>query len=181
MSLLFAVGIIGAWVARAEPPARLAALSSPILLRGDDNTGYRDPLLIEHEGLFQMFFTLGKKEPDGRVYLHVAKSTSTDLAHWTPPRILTPRDMKSWRAAGQPITLGQKDWPWAQGRITAGYVADLGKLPGIGKYVMVFHGTGPEPEPIKFLTGGSIGIARSDDLVQWDWPGKKVGSCIRGP
>jgi len=70
------------------------------------------------------------------------------------------------------LTLGQRDWPWAQGRITAGYVADLRRAPGIRKYVMVFPGTGPAPEPIKFLTHGCIGIAWSDDLIHWDWPGK---------
>ena len=70
------------------------------------------------------------------------------------------------------ITLGQKDWPWAQGRLSAGYVADLRRVAGVGKYVMVFHGTGPEPEPVKFLTHGCIGIAWSDDLKSWHWPSK---------
>jgi hypothetical protein len=87
--------------------------------------------------------------------------------------VLRSADLKNWRPAGSLITLGQNDWPWARGRITAGYVADLRKTAGVGKYVMVFHGTGPEPEPIKFLTHGCIGIAWSDDLVHWDWPGKR--------
>ena len=131
----------------------------------------------------------------------VSLSWSEDLVHWTyaghtpagenvcvlvqggeyvmfhSPRngigVMRSGDLKAWRPAGELITLGQADWPWARGRITAGYVADLRSRPGIGRYVMVFHGTGPEPEPIKFCTYASIGIAWSHDLVHWDWPGKK--------
>jgi hypothetical protein len=299
----------------------LAALRSPILLEGNARIGYRDPLLVDHQGRFHLFFTLGEQEPDGRIYLYVAHSTSPDLTHWSPARRLTPRDLnqnfvspgslvrhagqwvlcmstyprpgdeiygnanarlfvirspdlerwsapelirvkgpdvpvekmgrmidaylmsdkddpgrwwclfkqqgvsmswsrdlehwtyaghtpagenvcvlvqnneyvmfhsprngigvlrstdlKTWRLAGPLITLGQADWPWARGRITAGYVADLRARADVGRYVMVFHGTGPEPEPIKFCTYGCIGIAWSDDLVHWDWPGKSNAS-----
>lgn len=314
--LLLAVAL--AALANAEPQTNLlSALLSPVLFKGDANIGYRDPLLLWHDGTFHMFFTLGIRETNA-VYLHLAKSTSRDLRTWTSPRKLTPsdlnlnfvspgsvvrfggewiicastypqpngelygnamarlflmrstdlerwsapelirvkgsdvpvekigrmidaylmpdkddagkwwcfykqngvsmswsRDLQTWTYAGNAkagenvcvlvhdghyrmfhsphngigvktstdlrtwtdvgplITLGQKDWPWAQGRITAGYVADLRKVPGIGKYVMVFHGTGPEPEPVKFLTHGCIGIAWSEDLKTWSWPGKQ--------
>jgi hypothetical protein len=77
-------------------------------------------------------------------------------------------DLKTWRNDGL-ITLGQKDWYWARGRLTAGFVLDLRKEPGIGKYLMFFHGSGPESERGSF---GSLGLAWSDDLVNWDWPGK---------
>src|SRR5262249_2377539 len=53
------------------------------------------------------------------------------------------RDLKEWRAIGEPITLGQTNWPWAETRLTAGYVVDLRNVPKVGKYVMVFHGMGP--------------------------------------
>lgn len=313
MSLSLCLSVICV-LARADLPA----LSSPILLQGNDTVGYRDPLLLEHQGVFHLFFTVGQKQPDGRIYLSVAQSTSPDLIHWSAAKQLTPNDLRlnfvspgsvvrvggqwvlcmstypmpgrevygnadarlytisspdlrqwsapallrvkgpdvpvekmgrmidaylmpdradpgrwwclfkqngvsmswsrdlehwtyvghteagenvcvlvdrdeyvmfhsprngigvlrsadlqHWRPAGPLITLGQSGWPWAQGRITAGYVADLRRTPGIGKYVMVFHGTGPEPEPIKFLTHGCIGIAWSDDLIHWDWPGKR--------
>lgn len=101
-------------VLSGQPRACLAALSSPILLGGDASIGYRDPLLLEHEGLFTLFFTLGQQEPDGRIYLSVAQSTSPDLVHWTPAKKLTPRDLRL-----------------------------------------------------------NFGIAWSDDLVHWDWPGKQ--------
>ena len=44
---------------------------------------------------------------------------------------------------------------------------------GVGKYVMFFHGSGPWKE----IEGDcykncSIGIAWSDDLKEWTWPGK---------
>jgi hypothetical protein len=332
-------------LANAEPQTNLlSALSSPVLFKGDEKVGYRDPLLLWHKGTFHMFFTLGVREIGSTcsrtlygcaenagikpaatssvtgsnvVYLHLAHSTSRDLRTWTAPRKLTPsdlnlnfvspgsvvrfggewimcastypqpngelygnasarlflfrsadlehwsapelirvkgpdvpvekmgrmidaylmpdkddagkwwclykqngvsmswsRDLRTWTYAGSAkagenvcvlvrdgryvmfhsphngigvktstdlrkwtddgllITLGQKDWPWAQGRITAGYVADLRNVPGVGKYVMVFHGTGPEPEPVKFLTHGCIGIAWSDDLTTWSWPGR---------
>ena len=319
MKLLLALLLASLAVfANAEPQTNLlSALSSPVLFKGDENVGYRDPLLLWHKGTFHMFFTLGEKKPDA-VYLHLAHSTSRDLLTWTVPRKLTPsdlnlnfvspgsvvrfggewiicastypqpngelygnasarlylmrsadlehwsepelirvkgpdvpvekmgrmidaylmtdkddpgkwwclykqngvsmswsRDLRTWTYAGSAkagenvcvlvqdgryvmfhsphngigvktsadlrqwtdagllITLGQKDWPWARGRLTAGYVADLRNVSGIGKYVMVFHGTGPEPETVKFLTHGCIGIAWSDDLKTWVWPGKE--------
>lgn len=314
--VLAGLALLPCHIARAADDALLQALPSPILFAGNDAVGYRDPLLLWHEGVFHLYFTVGEREP-GAVYLYLAQSTSRDLRQWTPVRKLTPRDLKlnfvspgsvvrfrdewilcastypqpdgevygnasarlylfrsrdlenwsepelirvkgpsvpeermgrmidacvvpdkdqpgkwwcffkqngvsrswssdlqtwnfagsaesgenvcllvrddeyvlfhspkngigvmksrdlaNWEAAGPLITLGQAQWPWAQGRITAGYVADLRAVPGVGKYVMVFHGTGPEPEPVKFLTHGCLGIAWSDDLQTWAWPGK---------
>lgn len=90
------------------------------------------------------------------------------------------KDMKHWYDVGRKtlkqdtgsITLGQDNWPWAKGRLSAGFVLDLKDEPGIGKYIMFFHSSGPEPEPIHFDTHCSLGIAWSDDLKHWDWPGK---------
>jgi hypothetical protein len=83
-------------------------------------------------------------------------------------------DLKSWKDSGNPITLGQKEWEWAKGRITAGTVVNLKGEKKVGKYVMFFHGSGPKTEQEgDFDRNASIGIAWSDDLLQWDWPGKK--------
>ena len=82
-------------------------------------------------------------------------------------------DLKNWEDTGALITLGQENWPWAQGRITAGFVLDLRKDPAIGKYLMFFHGTGPEDETVIFNTHACLGIAWSDDLATWDWPRKR--------
>lgn len=69
----------------------LHALHSPILLRGDDKRAYRDPCAVYHEGVWYLYYTLAATEPDGMVYLYAAMSDSTDLLHWSEPRLLTPR------------------------------------------------------------------------------------------
>lgn len=61
------------------------------------------------------------------------------------------------------LTFGQADWHWAQSRITAGFVLDGTQIPGIGKYLMLFHGD----EPDSFPFNASIGVAWSDDLICW--------------
>ncbi len=80
-------------------------------------------------------------------------------------------DLYHWRDSGL-FVFDQKNWPWAQGRLTAGYVMDGRNIPGIGKYVMVFHG---ERDKDSFTVQSSIGLVWSDDLVNWDWPGKTKG------
>ena len=82
---------------------------------------------------------------------------SAYCAHWTDTGIL--------------LTLGQKDWPWAQGRITAGFVMES-PLPceNGARWLMFFHGSGPEDEKTMFDQYASIGIAWSRDLIHWDWP-----------
>jgi hypothetical protein len=77
---------------------------------------------------------------------------------------------RKWEAVGL-LKLGQADWPWARGRLTAGFVLDLHGDPAMGKYLMFFHGTGPDPEPKVFDTRACLGIAWSDDLLTWHWPG----------
>jgi len=80
-------------------------------------------------------------------------------------------DLVSW-APQESILLGAQDWDWAKGRLTAGFVLDLRDQPEIGKFLMFFHGTGPEDERTMFDNYASIGIAWSDDLREWNWPGK---------
>lgn len=59
-------------------------------------------------------------------------------------------------------------------RLTAGFVLDLRREPRVGKALMFFQGPRwPEGDP----RGGwanhvSLGMAWSDDLVKWSWPGK---------
>lgn len=301
-----------------EQPAvnLLTALTSPILFKGDAHTAYRDPLIMQAEGTFWMFFTLNTHDADGRPFWQTAYSRSTDLAHWSKPVPITPRDrnlnycspgsiiryenqwvlclqtyptpgegthgddtcrlwllrsedlthwsppellkflgpdvpeaamprmidpylladkddpgkwwcfckvkqtgvsmawsrdLKTWHPQGREdggenacvivqngeyvlfhspangigikrspdlhawrdegvITLGQADWPWACGRLTAGYVLDARKVAGVGRYLLVFHGSGPEDERTMFHTNASIGLAWSDDLKTWQWP-----------
>lgn len=84
------------------------------------------------------------------------------------------KDLVHWREYGNLITLGQKQWPWAKGRISAGTVVDLRENSNYGFYLMFFHGSGPlTEEEGDFDKNASIGIAWSSDLVYWNWPGKK--------
>lgn len=82
------------------------------------------------------------------------------------------RNLKEWRDE-ELITLGQERWPWSQGRLTAGFVLDLRDSPEIGKYVMFFHGATREGRQNWDTHGNaSLGLAWSDDLRTWAWPGK---------
>ena len=84
-------------------------------------------------------------------------------------------DLSSWEDWGDLIVLGQEKWDWAKGRITAGTVIDLRENPDYGKYIMFFHGSGPKTEKEgDFDRNASIGIAWSDDLLSWDWPGRRA-------
>ncbi len=82
------------------------------------------------------------------------------------------QDLRNWRDEGV-LTLGQKNWPWAQGRLTAGFVIDARHVRGVERYIMVFHGSGPQDERTYFHTFASIGIAWSEDLKTWHWPREK--------
>ena len=79
-------------------------------------------------------------------------------------------DLKHWTDFGTLITLGQKNWDWGKGRVTAATVLDLTLVNGINKYLMFFHASGPlTEEEGDFDKNSSIGIAWSDDLLNWEW------------
>lgn len=80
------------------------------------------------------------------------------------------KDLINWRDVGL-YTLGQKDWPWAQGRLTAGHVLDLRDQPEVGKYLIFFHGCTKVGKVTCSAHGqASLAIAWSDDLTRWYWP-----------
>jgi hypothetical protein len=82
------------------------------------------------------------------------------------------RDLVTWSDHGV-MTLGQEKWPWAQGRLTAAYVLDLRDDPCVGRYVMFFHGcVSRSIDPWDSHGQGSLALAWSDDLMNWEWPGK---------
>jgi len=83
------------------------------------------------------------------------------------------KDPQSWGPDTQLLALGQEDWPWAQGRLTAATVVDVTKEPAVGKYIMFFHGSSREGLKAHRAHGAaSLAVAWSDDLVSWTWPGK---------
>jgi hypothetical protein len=80
-------------------------------------------------------------------------------------------DLRSWRDWGPLITLGQSSWSWADGRLTAGAVLDLRHIKKFGCYLMFFHGSSKVGLDVHPAHGqASLGLAWSDDLVQWEWP-----------
>lgn len=83
------------------------------------------------------------------------------------------RDLTTWRDEGT-LLLGQEKWPWAKGRLSAGFVLDLRKEAGIEKAIMFFHGSDyPEKDPRGgFDNYASIALCWSDDLLLWNWPEK---------
>ena len=82
------------------------------------------------------------------------------------------RDLRHWTDHGL-LTLGQETWPWARGRLTAGHVLDLRNEAGIGRYVMFFHGATEEGCRERETHGqASLALAWSDDLINWEWPGR---------
>ena len=74
------------------------------------------------------------------------------------------RDLMNWEDTGELLTFGQREWIWAQGRLTAGFV-----LPYEDVYLMFFRGTGPQDERVNFDNNASIGLAWSEDLIHWKW------------
>lgn len=101
-------------------------------------------------------------EDDEYVLIHAPQNgvgfkRSRDLVHWTDQGIMI---------------LGQADWSWAQGRLTAAHVLDLRDDSAVGKYVMFFHGSSPEGVRERETHGhSSLALAWSDDLSHWQWPG----------
>ena len=77
-------------------------------------------------------------------------------------------DLEHWEDAGALLTFGQREWRWARGRLTAGFVLPFAEDGGT-VYLMFFHGTGPEDERVDFDRNASIGLAWSRDLERWEW------------
>lgn len=167
-----------------------------LLLKGDnvpveDIGRMIDPYLIESKDEPGKWFCFYKQNG-------VSLSYSYDLKHWTyygneqagenvcilnmedhyvmfhsPENgigIMNSPDLRNWTQDGPLLTLGQQEWGWARGRITAGFVLDCRQVSGVGKFLMFFHGSGPENEQTIFDTHACIGIAWSDDLKEWHWP-----------
>ena len=82
------------------------------------------------------------------------------------------KDLAEW-SDGPLLRLRQDLWPWAQGRLTAGHVLDLRHEPGIGKYIMFFHGASKEGCEERETHGHAcLAFAWSEDMVHWAWPGR---------
>ena len=87
----------------------LSRLKSPILFHGDENTAYRDPAVLFHNGTFYLFFTLVETEKDGMIYMYTATSKSTDLVTWSSPVKLTVKNQNlNFSSPGNIIRFGDE-------------------------------------------------------------------------
>lgn len=83
-------------------------------------------------------------------------------------RVMDSDDLITWRVAMDDLTLGQDEWDWARGRLTAGFVMENTAVPALPRYLMFFHAS-RYPESIAFDSLASIGVVFSDDLTHWYW------------
>jgi hypothetical protein len=155
-----------------------------------------DPYLLQDKDIVGKWWCFYKQNG-------ISRSWSFDLKNWTyagktdagenpcvivdgdhyvlfhsPPNgigIKRSRDLENWVDEGV-LTLGQGEWQWAQGRLTAGFVLDLRNNPYIGKALMFFHGSRFPEEDIRggFNNYASIGFAWSDNLKDWNWVGRSM-------
>ena len=157
----------------------MGRMIDPYLLRDKDDPGKwwcffkQNGISMSHSTDLENWAFTGHT-PAGENPCIVVEKNEYVLFHSPPNGIGTKRstDLLTWRDEGI-TTLGQSQWPWAQGRITAGFVLDLRDTPAVGKALMFFHGSRfPENDARGgFDNFASLGVAWSDDLKYWQWPG----------
>lgn len=83
-------------------------LSSSLLIRGDERHAYRDPAILEKDGVIHLWCTLAETEPgENAPYMYVVHMKSPDLVHWSSPEKLTVRDRaKNFSSPGNVIECG---------------------------------------------------------------------------
>lgn len=113
---------------------------------------------------------------EGGRYL-VVHSPGNGIGFKASPDLVEFRDLRT-------TYLGQGHWPWARGRLTAGQVLDLRAEPRVGRYLMFFHGESEAGRRQRLAFGrASLALAWSNDLENWDWPGKggepQTGTLLR--
>ena len=87
-----------------------STMTSPILLRGDARTAYRDPAVLYHDGVFYLFCTKVALEENNEVFSYTVQCCSKDLKQWTEPEIITPRDQNlNYSSPGNVVRYG-KSW-----------------------------------------------------------------------
>jgi len=172
------------------PREKMGRMIDPFLLQGRTDPGkwwcfYKQNGMSMSWSRDLKTWTFAARIPAGENACVVMDGDDYVLFHSPEPSgigVKRSKDLKEWRDEGV-LTLGQKQWPWAQGRLTAGFVLDLRKDPTLRKALMFFHGSDfPERDPRGgFVNFASLGLAWSDDLKQWTWPGKTPESGNPGP
>ena len=70
----------------------ISNITSSLIIQGDEAHAFRDPAVIYKDGVFRLFCTCAETEADGGIFLYTVLMRSADLAHWSEPVKLTPRD-----------------------------------------------------------------------------------------
>lgn len=161
------------------PDRELGRMIDPYLLQDKDEPGKywcfykQNGVSMSYTSDFKNWTYFGHTE-SGENTCVLTENNQYVLFHSPPNGIGIKKSdaLKTWTDWGELITLGQADWNWAKGRITAGAVIKLSENKQ-AKYLMFFHGSGPLNETQgDFDKNASIGIAWSNDLKTWAWPGK---------
>lgn len=149
-----------------------------------------DPYLIKGpDGFWWCFFKQGgasmSRSKDLRTWEYVGRTQAGEnvcvlpygddyLMFHSPPNgvaVKRSHDLVRWTDVSGLITLGQVCWDWAKGRLTAGFVLDGRKVPGVGAYVLFFHGSGPRTENEgDFDRNASLAVAFAPDPLAWLTP-----------
>lgn len=163
----------------AVPESEMGRMIDPYLLQDKDQpTKYwcfykQNGVSISYTYDFENWTWFGRTEAGENVCV-LTDSNQYVMLHSPSNGIGIKRseNLVNWFDQGSLITLGQNEWTWAKGRITAGTVIKLKDNPD-AKFLMFFHGSGPLKEKEgDFDKNASIGIAWSNDLQTWNWPGK---------
>lgn len=88
--------------------------------------------------------------------------------------LLASPDLRQFRElVPERILLGYPAWPWARRRLTAGTVLDARAEPGLGVYLLFYHGSAELPGCHEHISASTLGLAWSRDLRHWTWPGRE--------
>ena len=136
-------------------------------------------------------FASFSRSPDLRTWEYVGKTDAGENVCVVPDgdrflmmhspqngmRLKVSSDLLAWRDLSGEITLGQKAWPWARGRLAAGFLLDGRAVPGVGGWVLFFHASGPRTEAEgDFDRNASIGLAIAERIEDFlDNPKKENG------
>lgn len=142
-----------------------------------------DPYLIRARGEWWCFYKQNgvsfSKSPDLKTWTYIGRADAGENAcvieipggyrMFSSPengiRVMDSVDLTHWERKGQDIVLGQSQWEWAKGRLTAGFVMETPRGSGLKRYAMFFHGS--KYKDIEAFS--SIAVAFSDDLYNWSW------------
>ena len=151
--ILFCVGLHNKPVEAKEKPVDFAAMKSPIILRGDERTAFRDPTVLYYDGVFYLFCTKVAVEENNEVYSYTVQCRSKDLIHWTTPETITPRDPNlNYSSPGNVVRYGDQ------------WVLCLQTYPRPGLIWI------PDDEPTYANDSARLFVMRSTDLHQWSEP-----------